>query len=678
MIHVKNLFKIDRLKMINLRKNIDIVFEDDIVKNNCYWKDIIIFRYLLDFIYDSKNNTFKYNYKILSNVWIENHKVNGLPSGGTYLNIYSIMFREIVKPYIKEHGNNKIMDPLFKDMYMTVDNFNREFISNIVEYAPALDIYEILTIQYDRDLIDSMIEVNKTPTYEAIQNSYKTLDKVMLKPEYKHLSLSIMYNAGLSSAGQIRQMLSSRGFITELNNKIFNTPMTNSFVLGFKNIYEATIETRAGAKALYLSGKSIESSEYTNRGIQLLTMALKSVVFEDCGNRDYSNFYLKPDEFDVTGKKIYSSKLKELVGKRYFCDTDKVEKVISIKDKHLIGTNIKLRQVTSCKHIDKRKVCSHCIGTYGETIFEHQNLGNIATVLIMTLMSQGLLSAKHLLKTATSTTIKLNNTVRKYVVLKNNEDVYFRSNVLYKKTKTTYLKVRQSETWGLDNIKTTKDILSININKISSLTDVFLVYIDRNGNEEEITLALKENNASRVFLSNYLLSHIIKNDYEVYDDEYFLININEFNHKMPVFKYDKTEYSLAVLNSEFKSLIKSHKYKKVNGQIRSEYTPEVLINKIFELLNSELSVNIALIELLVYTLTVNDISKNDFSFCRGNKVNTVGGFKLIDYRSLGSGYDYDDLFNKIIHPMLYMPEYKMSNPMDVILLPNEVVLNDNK
>ena len=669
MLNVRTLFKIGRKDILNLRKNIDIVFEDNIIIKNCYWKDIIVFRYLLDFIP-------KYEYRILSNVWIDKHKVNDLPSAGTYLDMYSIIFREVVQPYIEKHGNNKIMDPFFKDMYETVDNFNREFISNIVDYAPDIDIYEILTIQYDKDLINSMIEVVKNPTYESIQNSYKTLDKVMLKSEYKHISLAVMYNAGLSSVGQIRQLLSSRGFITELNNKIFNTPMTNSFVLGFKNVYEATIESRAGAKALYLSGRSIESSEYTNREIQLLTMPLKSVVYEDCGNIDYNEFYLKPDEYDVAGNLIYSNKLKELVGKRYFCDIDKIEKVITRKDTHLVGTNIKLRQAISCKHNDKRKICSHCIGTFADTLFEHQNLGNVVTVLIMVLMSQGLLSAKHLLKTATSTAIKLNNTVRKYFIIKNNEDLYFRPNVLYKKTKTAYLKIRQSEAWGLDNIKTTKDILSISLNKVSSLTDVFLVYIDRKGNEEEMLLSLKEGNTSRAFLSNYLLSHIIKNGYDVYDDEYFIININEFNHKTPVFVYDKTEYSLALLNSEFKSLIKSHKYKQVNGQIRSEYTPEVLVNKIFELLNSELSVNIALIEILVYTLTVNDISKHDYSFCRGNKVNTVGGFKLIDYRSLGPAYDWDDLKGKIINPMLYTKEHKMSHPMDVLLSPNEVLKYD--
>lgn len=671
MVNVRTLFKINRFEIIKLRKNMDIKFEDNVVINNCYWKDIIVFRYLLDFVPN-------YKYKILSNVWISKHKVNGLPSISTYLKMYSIIFKEVIQPYIAEHKNNIIMDMFFKEMYKTIDNFNKEFMIGIIEYAPDLDIYEILTIQYDRDLIDSMINVVKNPTYESIQNSYKTLDRVMLKPEYSKLSLSIMYNAGLSSVGQIRQLLASRGFITELNNKIFNTPMTNSFVLGFKNVYEAIIESRAGAKALFLSGKSIENSEYTNRELQLLTMSLKTVVFEDCGNRDYNDFYIKADEYDITGNKIYSNKLKELVGKRYYCDIDNVEKVISKKDTHLVGTTIKLRQAINCKHNDKRKICSHCIGTYGDTLFEHQNLGNVVTVLIMVLMSQGLLSAKHLLKTATSTTIKLTNTFRKYVVLKNNEDVYFRSNVLYKKTKTAYLKIKQSESWGLDNIKTTKDILSISLNKVSSLTDVFLVYIDRKGNEEEILLPLKEGNSSRVFLSNYLLAHIIKNGYNVYDDEYFIININEFNHKMPLFKYDKTEYSLAVLNGEFKSLIKSHKYKQVKGNIRSEYTPEVLINKIFELLNSELSVNIALIELLVYTLTVNDISNNDFSFCRGKKVNTIGGFKLIDYRSLGSAYNWDDLTGKIINPMLYMTEHKMSNPMDVLLLPNDVIKYDSE
>jgi len=666
-INVLTLFKMDIDKIVKLKKNIHIRFEDDVIIK-CKYNEIITFRFLLNFIT-------KYDVPITSELWLSKHFKNKLYSSGTHTSLYSKVFRAIVKPYLEKHGTNDIMDPLFRDMYQTVNMLSSKLLSKIAKYNLGLDVMDILMLQFDKDVIDALIEVKKTPSPGMVKEGYGVLNKTMYKPYYADNVISILYRSAIASTGQINQLLFSRGYISGLNNRIYQIPMTNSFMLGFMNIYEAAIESTAGAKALHLSGTSIQNTEYTNRQLQLAVSVLEQIYHGDCGKPKYTSFYVKDDVYDNNGTLITSNYLTELEGKRYL-DSNGVEKVISVEDKHLIGTTIMLRQAINCGHPDKKGICSACVGEVADSIFEFQSLGVLCVVMLMAVLSQGLLSAKHLLINALSSNIELNNTLKKYFMIRNNEDLYFRANIINKKTKRVYLKIPQKEATGISNIHYVKDIFSININKVSRIKHMSLLFIDKDGNEEEIELDISKM-GNGAFLSLQFLSHVIKKGFDVYDDEHYMIEINDYDNKKPIIKFDKLEYSLATLNHEFKEMLKSHKYNNVNGVIRSEYTPEVLVQKLFDLLKTKISVNISLIEVIVYAFTAKDISRGNYDLGRGARTKDVIGFKhAIDYRSLGMAYDWDDLQGKVFNPILYSNVGKVSSPMDVYLKPNEVVKYD--
>jgi len=666
-INIRTLYNMPAVKLSNLKKNMDIRFDNGIVLKNCNYKDIIVFRYYTDFIT-------KYNISITEDLWITNYFKNGRFSKSTYINLYSKIFRLVVKPYIKQHGNNSIMDPLFRDMYLTVDNVNKYLLPTLYTYTMDLDVYDLLSLQFDKDLITSMVEAVKDPSPVTVNHTYDVLDVVMKKPEYSNLSITLLYLTELSSVGQIRQMFASRGYVTELNGRIFKLPMTNSFLLGFKNIYEFTIETRAGTKALSMSGKNIQDAEYTNRELNIATQVLEGVHHGDCGKPVYIDTYVKPDEFDSVGNLVVKNNFEELDGKHYYCNETKTEKILDgYKDKHLIGTTIPIRTALYCSHNEKNKICSACIGEYGDIPFDYQNLGNLVVTIIMVLQSQGLLSAKHLLKTAVQATVNLTRTTKQYFMLRQNESMYVRANVLNKKTKNIYVKIRQDEAWGLDSATKVKDLFSLNIHKISRLSTVWLVSRSANGAETEIAIPLSTTSA-KVFLSVPTISHIIKHGYETPDEEHYVFNIDEFNNRQPMFTFDKAEYNLASLSKEFKASIKSHKYKMVNNEIRSEVTPDVLVAEVFDLLNSKLSINIALVEMLIYCFTAKDITNQNYDLGRGARVRNVATFKQnIDFRTLGSGLDWNDTRSKVADPMSFTTVGKTSSLMDVFIKATEVV-----
>lgn len=664
-ITVRRLFSFNYEVINKLSKNISLRLDDGYIIENVSYKKIIIYRYLLNFIG-------KYDLQIDRDLWIDNFLVNGYFSNKTYLNLYSVVLEKVVKPHLQKYGNNDIMATLFEDMYLTIDLINNKLNAFISPYVATLDIFTLLKVQFNKKLIDTMAEVSKNPSPEGVLKSYDVFDEIIREPRYRSFSITLLYLSKTASEGQVKQMFGCRGYITELNNKIFKIPMTNSFLLGFKNPYESTIESRAGTKALSLSGKAIEDTEYASREISLATMTVEGIYHGDCGKPVYVDFYVKGDIFDDDDNMISKSDIPNLVGKRYLDIKDNVEKIITKKDTHLENGYIRLRSAVYCGLSDKKKICSACIGAIGDTILPTDNLGNLAGNETARASSQGLLSAKHLLMTAVMARIRLVTLAKKYFLVRSDEFLLFKANILNKKIKEVYLKVKQSEAWGLDTLSRVSDIFSININKVSRISTITLVFQGANS-IEEVELDIKSGSSYTHFTLE-ALNHIREVGYKSPDEDHFLINVNKFDNKKPMFKYDKIEFNLALLNRDFKSMLKTRKYIYVDGVMRSEFTPDVLVQNLFDLLNSKLNINIALIEIIVYAFTVKDLNSNNYDLGRGAVSRDVVGFKgAIDNRSIGSSYGWDDLQGKVLNPILYDTRNKPSTPLDVLLKPYEVI-----
>ena len=669
MVSIQNILKYDSIKILDLKSNLNLKFDDGVIIYDASFKKIILFRYILDF-------ASKYNLSITSDLWIDNEIKNGLFTSKTYLSIYSKIFKTIVKHEIKTNKNNDIMHELLQDMYKAITKINAVLTYRILRYAISTNILDILTIQYNKELLDSIVESNKYKTAHAVTNTYDVLDKVMKSDAYINNPIRLFYMSGIVSVDQIKQLLGSRGFITEIDSKMFVMPMTNSFALGFKNIYDAAIESRAGAKALSLSSKAIQDSEYMSRELQLVTMVVKNVHIGDCGKPGYIKYYVKPPEFDDDNEMVYGGDLQFLEGKRYKLTEDDEELIIDGSEKHLFGKFILLRFSPLCGLRDKHKICSACIGEVGETVFSHQNLGNLATVNLTSRLSQTLLSAKHLLKSATTSATVLPIQARKYLLVKNSGPhkggVFFKANILDKKIKRVQLKIKQSEAWGLQSIMDVDDVFSINISKVTKLSEIILTYI---GSDEanDIVLPLKVG-SKYAHLTIFALSHIIKNGYEVYDEEYYIIDINDYKNKLPMFKYDEIEFDYSALGKEFKKLLKTRSYKYVNDKIRSEFTVDVLVQHMFDLINRKLGINISILEIIAYAFTVQNLNELNYDLGRNSPNNNIVGFKeAINFRSIGASYGWDALQQKVINPMLYLGDNKPNHPLDVLFAPNEVV-----
>ena len=672
-IPVRKLFLLPAEKVLNLKTNLNLQFEDDVVIENAYYKDVILFRYFLDFL-----NRFQVT--ITSDLWITNYYVEGYFASSTYLNLYTKIYKKFFKENLDPtKDNSETLRALFKAMYDTVYKVNKYLVRDIIEYAIDVEIQDILEIQFDQELLEAIAKASVEKSQDAIEHTYKTLDNIFHTRKYKDNLMTMLYLSGAVSKDQIKQLLGSRGYLTELDSKLFKEPMTNSFALGFKNMYDAAIESRAGAKAQYLSSKAIQDSEYANREVQLFTMVVERIQREPCKHPTYVEFLVRPPEYNDNGKLIHGGDLKNLIGKYYLDPETGEEKVITGNEKHLIGKTIEIRSGVYCSCSDKKAICSKCLGEISHSILNRENLGNIVSAFVNAKKSQSLLSAKHLLKSATTTPLELDSTVTDFFILKK-EKLYPRANTVNKRNVRVYLRINQNEAWGLKSAIQMKNIRNITINKISRLESVDLVFVDEKTGDvkEEVTIPLKSKNRY-AYLTIPFIGYVMEKGYTTPDEKTYLIDITNYPNKQSIFMYEEKEFDFSALNSEFKKLIKSRKFIKVDGVYRSEYAPHVLVEKLFRLINTKLNINLALIEVIVYALTIQDPNELDYDLGRNSSIKNVGGFKeVIDGRSLGASYDWDDLQNKILHPLLYKKEHKPSTPMDTFLKPNEVIMYEGE
>jgi len=678
---VRKLFREDILNnILSLKTNLSLKFEDGVVLENLYYKDIIMFVKLLQFITN-------YDIKITSDLWIENYYTE---IGGEENNIYRTklfnknVFKKLYNRVIQKItdgipmeviAESKLRERLADDMYKAIDDINATLVKNIVEYAVDVEVNDILDLQLDKEIFQTMLDVKENPTPSEINKAYKKVDEVIVKSgRFLHNPLAFMYQIDAVNRSQVHQLLTARGYVTELNSLIFKHPITNSFTIGMRDLADYGIESRAGAKALYFTNKAIPMSEFMARGLQLAAMLIEKIEYGDCGCPTYVDFYVKPDVVNENGEIVEKNDLRVLIGKRYWDEETASEKVITEKDKHLIGKTIKLRQALYCGLSDKKKICSSCIGNLSFGIFKHQNLGHAAVTEATSQITQNLLSAKHHLVSAVAANIILSPSLNKVFINRNNK-LYFRAS-FFKKNRSYYLKVPQHAIPGYSYIKRVKNILNININNVSKVYEASIIEVDKNGKKVgEYPIKLKVGKHIPYF-SELFINYIIKSDIEVLREDYFIIPLDNWNKKLPVLVYTDSEFDFEALAKEFEKLIKTRKTLQINGKLKSDLSPHILVQKLHEIVNKKLNINIALIEILVYAFTVYDLTSNNLDLGRNSKEKDLIGYKRID-TTIGSGYNWNNLQSKIVKPYYFDPKNKIGHPLDVLFKPKEVVEKDN-
>lgn len=656
-VKVRDFLSFSSIELMNgLKTNLNVIFEDGVVKYLTA-NEIITNRFMWELV----NSGFK-TLPIISTYSVDKYYTNGIYTSKSLNKLFEVMFRDIVR---HDQGSRENLPKMFKLMQEIFNDIYNELVISNADYAMSLNILDFLKIQFQTPIIESILRVKKEMNNESISDAYKVLDhEIYNNPDLKDNPLAIGYIGGTFNVNQVKQLLSSRGYITEINSKIFQRPVPSPFTLGLRGLYDLTVESRSSAKALFMSTKDIQSTEYTSREFQLATMPVKNLVDGDCGNRDYMPWRVKTAE--ESGK----SDLVNLIGKRYYDPVTKTEKYINKEDKHLEGTEILIRPAFNCKHTNKHSICTSCFGELSYNIHKYYSLGHLCSATLGQAVSQAVLSTKHHNMSAVTAAIILHGSAKEWFNVKNKNSYAFKPNLI-KNIKGKVNIIISQEGAGIKDLDEKVDVYKLNPTRVSRIESFLIQVIPDKGKEEIYPILVRDGQKYGAFtyeFLDYISKKPDKKRYTLDDNDRYVIDISDWTSTTNIITLPQIEYNFLALSNAVKSRFKYMSTK--NGA----NTPESVLSQVFDIVNSKLNINIALLEIMVYAFTVMDVKGRNYDLGRNTeKQDMVDIYTILGKKSIGGLYAHE----RVIGPMLSFKvaegRNNYSHPLDVYIKPHEVV-----
>jgi hypothetical protein len=138
------------------------------------------------------------------------------------------------------------------------------------------------------------------------------------------------------------------------------------------------------------------------------------------------------------------------------------------------------------------------------------------------------------------------------------------------------------------------------------------------------------------------------------------------------------EYNYLTLTKNIKSEFKNMKTKDSKTAKAEDIveTQEALLCKLFDLINTKLDVNIAIIEVIVYTYSVMSVADNNFDIARNSPCASITKLSnIIFHNSMSAVYAWEKVMDQIFSPLSFDGRNGIDHPMDVMIRPEETILD---
>jgi len=461
-------------------------------------------------------------------------------------------------------------------------------------YAKAISILGLCKMLRDPKLkeltdadVDSSIGTEKAE--EIITAQAARFIKLLSTPgAVKDNVLLDFMETGQLKLNQIPQVLMRFGCRADTDDNMMSAVVNSSNISGLKNIVEYAVEGLGSKKSNLYAKTIIKDAQYFARRLRLVTAAMRYLHPGDCGgNLTY------PIELTPALAKNAMNKVIDEEGKRIVLDERNMNTYI--------GKTVNMVSAFGCRHSDG--VCEACAGRAIGDEYNHvfdislvtaftppgQHVGIRAATEVGRIISQMILSAKHLIATKT----------KDYSLPEGSKTYLVKTplNITWKKKKWAelkkyYLHIPVEGAYSLRDLEFVDAVMPETFSEIQHFElrrlDGTLV--------EQIELAPGE---FRLYLSSFMLSYItlrideipVENDRYViplsgYDFSKPLINFSAFNDDMVAFTRRVATF--------FDTKIK--KYKSL----------PTLMRELTELLYEKASVNLFYVEIVVRAFLIEE------------------------------------------------------------------------
>lgn len=586
----------------------------------------------------------------------EHHVGNDTITSATHLNVLSKALFSVVDTY----GNSVNIELLTKQAYEVTNEIYNDFIERLQSYVSTISALSFVEVLENEKIANKLEAVE--PTQDSIDDLYSVIEDVLYDPnELVGNTVGRMAKSGLVSMGQIRQCVGVRGFATDIDSNIFPNPIMNNFARGITNLSESMIESRSASKALLFAAKKVSDTEYFSRELQLMTSIISRVHKGDCGTKKYVNF------------KVTSADLPNLVGKNYITDDGSIKEVFN-NDRGLIGKTLKLRSSIKCEHPDAYGVCSTCMGRLADSIPANTNVGHMFAIVLGDMITQNLLSTKHLDGSSKVDQFVLDDFARKFLKVVEEISIYSSSDEpmtviklsdkLASNDAKIYMTLSSEQARNLPDVDY-HELADISAPSIGKLKEIMITIDDPNGFIEPTVLPVSM--GSRLsWLTIDMLSYIKTNGYTLDTRGNYVVELTNWDRSKAMFQLPLKHTDMAQYMRQVKTFVMNSK----KSAKAKQATPEDFLMNFYALVTSKLSINLAHLEIIVLTSLVKSVEESDHHLPVPKYDGEMSSYKEnMKRRSLGPAMAYQSQGKNLTNVGSFIYKDRPDSVYDNILYP---------
>lgn len=553
-----------------------------------------------------------------------------------------------------------------KTIYEATNHLYNGMTVRLEEYITSISILDFMDIHF-HPRVKEINDALKTKPYlsnDDINEGHSQILKVL--SEDATLNNNPVARAAkhkLVNPGQIMQCISSRGFVTDVDNHRFPYPIRSGYVEGMKSFGEYAIESRTATTSEFMTATPMQQSEYLNRLLQMSTSVVKRVHPEECNSKESILMVV-----DTAGK------LKDMQGIHYYEGEGehRVEKVLHPDDRHLIGKAIKLRTVFTCTHPDRYGVCASCYGDLAYNLVLTDNAGHTAAVELQADQSQLLMSHKHHTNSAGSRDFTLSPEATAYLTRKPMQanNIYMRKFVNSSVSIVIYI----DEGRNLDDLKHLTDLKSIAPERITHLTGLGF-FIKKNGVETRELVSVKADTRT-ASLTMEALEYVHKTGWTINSEGSYVINMDAWDVDLPLLALPEEQFSTVEYSKTIRKFVKGtsgvKKAKATDAKTIVQYdNPSQALSAFHDMVALKLNVNFSHLAIILFATTSQDIENGDYNLpFSENRIN--GQFtrhhEKMKNGNMSAAMAYEEQTSTLFNPRSYLFTKRPTHEFDDILL----------
>ena len=338
--------------------------------------------------------------------WEPNMKFGIVPESSDFFNIKTITTDSIKDIQTKLYKKALRRCPDVPYMRIVMEYlYNIDRLSNFVQkymgiYMPSIDALGLARLMENPALKKlAEYEFDDKLGTKVAEQQLKSMSKELIThlkdPNLPNNCLLPYMQAGTLKSNQIPQFLIAYGARSDVDDTMKRHVVSRSSFTGLQTVEDFAIESLSAKKSIYFSRDVIRKSQYFGRKMRLACAAIEKIYPGSCGSPGWI-----PYTIDESMAENYIDRI---------IVTEKGDRILLDKRNigDYVGKPIRLVSQFACRHTDG--ICEHCAG-YGEDILlkympPEIHIGLLSSSKVSSVVSQKILSAKHLVSTSSKTYI---------------------------------------------------------------------------------------------------------------------------------------------------------------------------------------------------------------------------------------------------------------------------------